>query len=162
MGTRRGMLRIPRRVPMYNSVMQFEVPQFIEIEDKIFGPLTWRQFIYLGGGISFGVVLLLIAHWLLFVFIGLPLMLVAVALAFIPINSRPFSYFLEAVYNYITRQKLYVWKQDITQTYKYSFLPGQTNSARTPEAVTPTKRSIKSTSINDLARKLELNALQKK
>ena len=30
--------------------MQFQVPQFIEIEDKIFGPLTFKQFIYLAGG----------------------------------------------------------------------------------------------------------------
>ncbi|MFM2424198.1 MAG: hypothetical protein RLZZ70_589, partial [Candidatus Parcubacteria bacterium] len=37
--------------------MQFEVPQFIEIEDKIFGPLTWKQFLYVGGGLSMTAVL---------------------------------------------------------------------------------------------------------
>jgi hypothetical protein len=31
--------------------MQFRVPQFIDIEDKILGPLTWGQFAYcLGAG----------------------------------------------------------------------------------------------------------------
>ena len=30
--------------------MQFQVPQFIEVEDKIFGPLTFRQAVYLVGG----------------------------------------------------------------------------------------------------------------
>jgi len=30
--------------------MRFQVPQFIEIESKIFGPLTFKQFIYLAGG----------------------------------------------------------------------------------------------------------------
>jgi len=30
--------------------MQYQVPQFIEIEDKIFGPLTLKQFLYLAGG----------------------------------------------------------------------------------------------------------------
>jgi hypothetical protein len=29
--------------------MQFRVPQFIDIEDKLFGPLTFKQFIYLAG-----------------------------------------------------------------------------------------------------------------
>jgi len=29
--------------------MRFQVPQFIEVEDKIFGPLTLKQFIYLAG-----------------------------------------------------------------------------------------------------------------
>jgi hypothetical protein len=28
------------------AVMEYQVPQFIEVEDKIFGPLTWKQFIY--------------------------------------------------------------------------------------------------------------------
>ena len=30
--------------------MQFQVPQFIEVEDKIFGPLTFKQFVYVLGG----------------------------------------------------------------------------------------------------------------
>jgi hypothetical protein len=29
---------------------QFHVPQFIEVEDKIFGPLTLKQFLYVIGG----------------------------------------------------------------------------------------------------------------
>ena len=27
--------------------MQYQVPQFIEVEDKIFGPLTFKQFLYI-------------------------------------------------------------------------------------------------------------------
>ena len=30
--------------------MQFKVPQFLDIEDKIFGPFTFREFVYLTGG----------------------------------------------------------------------------------------------------------------
>src|SRR3990172_12458701 len=37
-------------VPSALLRMQFQVPQFIEIEDKIFGPLTFKQFIYVAGG----------------------------------------------------------------------------------------------------------------
>ena len=29
--------------------MQFQVPQFIETEDKVVGPLTLRQFMYIAG-----------------------------------------------------------------------------------------------------------------
>ena len=28
------------------------MPQFIEIEDKIIGPFTWKQFLYLAGGVG--------------------------------------------------------------------------------------------------------------
>ena len=48
-------------------VMRFEVPQFIEIEDKIFGPLTWKQFIYLAGGAGFGVIAFFLLPFVLFV-----------------------------------------------------------------------------------------------
>ena len=34
--------------------MQFQVPQFIEIEDKIIGPFTGRQFAFLLGGFGGG------------------------------------------------------------------------------------------------------------
>ena len=71
--------------------MRFEVPQFIEIEDKIFGPLTWRQFLYLGGGVGMSVVMFFTLPFLAFVIFGLPLAILSGALAFYPINNRPFS-----------------------------------------------------------------------
>ena len=77
---------------MYNVRMQFEVPQFIEIEDKIFGPFTWRQFLYLGGGVGMGVVLFLTTPFIVFLIIGLPLAVLAGALSFYPVNNRPFSF----------------------------------------------------------------------
>jgi len=100
------------------DTMRFEVPQFIEIEDKIFGPFTWRQFVYLGGGIGAAVVMFLVLPTILAIILGIPLALLAGALAFYPINNRPFSYFLEAVYNYFVNEKLYLWrrKADIVYT----------------------------------------------
>ena len=49
--------------------MRFQVPQFIEIESKIFGPLTLKQFIYLigGGGIIF-ILYALLPFWLMIIF----------------------------------------------------------------------------------------------
>ena len=32
--------------------MQFHVPQFIEVEDKLFGPLSAKQFFYMGGAVG--------------------------------------------------------------------------------------------------------------
>ena len=39
--------------------MRFQVPQFIEVEDKIFGPLTFKQFVYVTGGVGLAVILFL-------------------------------------------------------------------------------------------------------
>ncbi len=138
--------------------MQFEVPQFIEIEDKIFGPFTWRQFLYLGGGGGIAVVLLLTTPFILFIIVGLPIGLLAAALSFYPINNRPFSYFIEAIYNYFRRHRLYLWQQQREIIHKQSFLPTTTiqNPIIAGSVNTPKK------DITSLARRLELQALQKK
>lgn len=138
--------------------MQFEVPQFIEIEDKIFGPLTWRQFLYLGGGVGMGVVLFFTAPLFVFILIGLPIAVLAGALAFYPVNNRPFSYFLEAVLNYLKSHKLYLWRRKTMSVHKQSFTPTQI-----PDLTTmPGQNHASSKNINSLARRLELEALQKK
>lgn len=137
--------------------MRFEVPQFIEIEDKIFGPLTWRQFLYLGGGVGMGVVLFLTGGFLVFLFIGLPLALLAFALAFFPVNNRPFSFFLEAIVNYLKGTKLYIWKQKKNVVYTHDETGTKKNiPLATPSPFLPTQNSL------SLARRLELEAIQKK
>lgn len=90
---------------------QYQVPQFIEIEDKIFGPLTLKQFLYLAGG--GGVCLMLFT--LLPLWLALPLMLPVVilagALAFYQVNGRPFVVALEHAVGYFLGSKLYLWQQ---------------------------------------------------
>ena len=91
--------------------MQFKVPQFIDIEDKIFGPFTFRQFAFLvgGGGMTF-VLYKILGFW-----IGLIPMLLIIAfticLVFVKINSKPFIYYVEAFFKYVISSKLYIWKQ---------------------------------------------------
>ncbi len=138
--------------------MQFEVPQFIEIEDKIFGPLTWKQFLYVGGGVGMAVVLFLAAPFVIFVLIGLPLGVLAAALAFYPINNRPFSYFLEAIYTYFTTQRLYLWRQTRDVVHKESFAP----KTVIENPISRISNTGPKKDISSLARKLELNAIQKK
>lgn len=137
--------------------MRYEVPQFIEIEDKIFGPLTWRQFVYLGGGLGMAVILFLVAPFIIFLFLGLPIALLAGALAFYPINNRPFSYFLESVYNYVTKDKLYLWHQKADVVYKQA----TPKKAEASFKVAPTNRGSNHKSITSLTRQLELQAIQK-
>ena len=138
--------------------MQFEVPQFIEIEDKIFGPFTWRQFLYLGGGGGMCVVLLLTMPLILSI---IPIALIGTftgALAFYPVNNRPFSHFLEGMYNHYRRDRLYLWQQKREIVYKEQFTPSTT--IRNP--ILPPLVNGSRTDITSLARRLELQAMQKK
>jgi len=92
--------------------MQFQVPQFIEVEDKIFGPLTFRQFIYMGGGLAAAYIL-----WRILPFIiAIPLIVgevgLAAALAFMQYNGRPFIQALESAFYYAIHSKLYLWNNE--------------------------------------------------
>lgn len=134
--------------------MRFEVPQFIEIEDKIFGPLTWRQFLYIGGGVGMAVVIFFTTNIFIFLILGLPLAVLAGALAFYPVNSRPFSFLLEAIFNYLTQQRLYLWRRKNTVIHRS--LP----ASHHPHTATP-KAPAAPKGVASLARRLELQALQK-
>lgn len=90
---------------------QYQVPQFIEVEDKIFGPLTLKQFIYLAGG--GGVCLMaftLLPLWLTLI-VAVPVMSFSALLAFYQINGRPFLDAVEHAVIYFFGNKLYLWKQ---------------------------------------------------
>ena len=91
--------------------MQFQVPQFIEVEDKIFGPLTFKQFIYLVGGAAMCFVLYIILPFFFAVLLIIPFAGFSLALAFYKINNRPFISVVESALNYTLKGKLYVWKK---------------------------------------------------
>jgi len=98
--------------------MQFQVPQFIEVEDKIFGPLTFKQFIYILGAAGVGYVL----YRALPIFLAAPLILgflgLGAALAFFRYNGQPFILALEHGFFFFVRTKLYLWSSDTTRKAK--------------------------------------------
>jgi hypothetical protein len=95
--------------------MQFKVPQFIDIEDKIFGPFTFTQFAFLvgGGGIIY-VLYRLLPFWIS-IFLILPMAGLTICLVFVKINSKPFVYYVEAFFTYVISSKLYIWKQRLVK-----------------------------------------------
>lgn len=93
-------------------MMEYQVPQFIEVEDKIFGPLTWKQFVYLGGGIGLTVVIFLYFKFFIAAIIGLPILALSCALAFYKINKRSFVDILGAGFSFYTKDRLYLWRKE--------------------------------------------------
>ncbi|HTH93569.1 MAG TPA: PrgI family protein [Candidatus Paceibacterota bacterium] len=89
--------------------MQFKVPQFIDIEDKVFGPLTFKQFAYLAGGAGFGYLAFRFLPILVALIIGPAIVAFAVALAFLKFNDKPFIHVVEAFIKFYSRSRLYLW-----------------------------------------------------
>jgi len=92
--------------------MQFNVPQFLEVEDKVVGPLTLKQFGYLAAG---GAVLFLVYNvapsFIAFLFVAVPISALAIALAFIRINGQPFVHTIYNFCKYLINPKLFVWRK---------------------------------------------------
>ena len=89
--------------------MQFQVPQFIEVEDKIFGPLTFKQFIWIIGGLGGAYLIYRTLPFLLAVPFAIAIICFAGALAFVSWNGRPFITVLESAFAFLTHNKLYLW-----------------------------------------------------
>lgn len=103
--------------------MQYQVPQFIEIEDKIFGPLTLKQFLYLAGGGGICLILFTFLPLFLVVIFGIPIMAFAAALSFYEVNGRPLIEAVEHAFGYLLGSKLYLWKQREHQAPKAPATP---------------------------------------
>jgi hypothetical protein len=89
--------------------MRFQVPQFIEVEDRVFGPLTITQFIYLAGGFGFlGAMWLMLPLWAALI-LGGPVAGLGAALAFLKVNERPLIVLFEHAFQYYIKDKLYIW-----------------------------------------------------
>ncbi|MDO8493314.1 MAG: PrgI family protein [bacterium] len=94
--------------------MQFQVPQFIDIEDKIFGPLTFKQFIYvLGAGGSAFIVYKLIPNFYLALLVASPIVILALLLAFYKFNDRSFILMLESMFKYYSSSRIFLWKKTL-------------------------------------------------
>lgn len=91
--------------------MQFKVPQFLDIEDKIFGPFTFKQFAYLAGGGGICYFLYQALPW----YFGIPLILpiagLSLAFTFYKVNNKPFIFVVESAFKYAFADKLYIWKK---------------------------------------------------
>ena len=91
--------------------MQFKVPQFLDIEDKIFGPFTFREFAYLAGGAGLCFVIYKLMG---LIFGAIPILLMAgfvLALTFYHPNNKPLIEVLGAGFKFLTQSKLYIWKK---------------------------------------------------
>ena len=96
--------------------MQFNVPQFIESEAKIAGPLTFKQVLYLTGAgliIMFLYFSLAKINFLAFIIITVFLVGFSLAFAFLKIHGYSFSVLLKNFFGYFVSSKIYLWERKV-------------------------------------------------
>ncbi len=128
---------------------QFVVPQFIDVEDKILGPISVRQFIIvlIGAGLIVGAyqILFKLANQLgLFVVSAIGILAGVVMFAFVKVNGRPFHLFVLNLLQSVKNPHLRIWNNQQTEILQYRKEPP-------PPTPLPTKQPLTKTNLAKLA-----------
>lgn len=130
-------------------MQQVTVPQFLDTEDKVIGPITIRQFIemMIGGGFIF--IFYKIFDFSLFVTAGLIVTALTLVLAFVRINGQAFHLFLLNLISTFRNPKLKVWKKKITTKELRIYMKAPPE----PKVISRTvaKKSVTSSKLSELS-----------
>jgi len=92
--------------------MQFPVPQFIDVEDTVVGPLTIKQTVTLGVGALIIFMSALIFVGFIAVLIAIPTIIGSVLFAFYKPNGRPLYVLINNYFTYSIKPKIYIWRRE--------------------------------------------------
>lgn len=95
--------------------MQFQVPQFIDIEDKVIGPLTIKQFLYLlAAGVIIFILYKVLSPFAMFV-LAIPILGITIPLAFVKVHGQPFISILSNFFRFLKKPDFYIWKKPVNK-----------------------------------------------
>ncbi len=90
--------------------MKFQVPQFIETETKLVGPLTLWQFLWVASGTSIiAMEYILTSGYIFFILLVLTAALFS-SLAFVKVDGQPFLNYLAYMVAYVLGAKQYTYR----------------------------------------------------
>lgn len=130
--------------------MRYKVPQNIDMQDRILGPLTMIQFIYavVGGGFCYGIYMTIPSPFSFILLI--PAAFLTVALVFIKVNERPFLDFLLSMMQFLTVPRERVWHHENLSDMTVEIYKTKTSSQPVIQS-----KSLTHNQISELARKLD-------
>lgn len=91
--------------------MRYQVPQFVDIEDQIIGPLTLKQFLIYVGAALVLVPVYLFSDLSLFLTLAIPILAVAAAFAHWKINGKSLAATIGNGLNFFLGGQLYIWRR---------------------------------------------------
>lgn len=112
-------------------MQQFTIPQFIDVEDKIIGPVTTRQFVIMLAGAILIAISYKIFDFSLFLTVGIIILALSGVFAFAKINGMPFHFFILNLFQTLRRTKLRVWQLN------KKYIPSETEEEEQIEVFTP-------------------------
>lgn len=130
---------------------QVTVPQFIENEDRILGPITVRQFV-----IMFIAALILFMVYKLtdlvaFIFLCIPIGGTAAIFAFFKVNGQPFHFFILHIVQTLKRPSLRIWKKSASKSDLFQRGHVFNGDNDTQDTVHPARKTMSNRKLNDLS-----------
>jgi hypothetical protein len=127
----------------------FQVPQFIDIEDKIIGPISLRQFLILVGTAAIVFLLFKVLQIWLWIIVGGSIGALGMALAFLKINGQNFSRVAVNFLRYMINPRLYVWQRS---GEKRNLVKEQPKIIKKEETA---KKRLSGSELEEMAKKLD-------
>jgi PrgI family protein len=119
--------------------MMFSVPQFIDVEDKIVGPLTWKQLLWMVGMGAALLTFFNIFEKIPFVIISIPTVLLFTAFAFYRPNGFPMTTFVFYSVLFLFRPKVSVWERPTKEERPPAKASQETPPANVSKKIEPEK-----------------------
>lgn len=140
--------------------MQYPVPQFIDRETKLIGPLTVRQVIIFGIDAAVLFVLYFVLNFFAFTAAVIVLTSTAIILAFVKINGNPMTKVMLSLFNYFLQPRIYLWGKEEEVIKKKSGgllqnIVGGQKSAPLPKAPDEASKIPSVEEIQDVAKLLD-------
>jgi hypothetical protein len=132
-------------------MQMFTVPQFIDVEDKIIGPITARQFIICLAGLG-----VLVPAWKLldliwFIAVGILDFCLIIVFAFVKINGRPFHYFVLNIIQTAKKPNLRIWNHKNPLKDLLSAEESASEEVQTVTKHVPTRERLVSSHLKELS-----------
>jgi hypothetical protein len=126
---------------------QFVVPQFIENEDRIIGPVTTRQFLIMLVSCLTIAVFWKLLPFVYFVIVGVLLFTFSLVVAFLKVNGMPFHFFLLNLVQTFQKARVRVWDKTPTEGELQKYIK-EVKKEEVSQA--PKKRAYKSSHLREL------------
>lgn len=92
--------------------MQYSVPQFIDVEDKVVGPFTGKQALFMVIGFGILIVAFTFFQFSFFMIIALPTIIMTLLFAFWKPKGYTVSRWITNIINFSTTPHLYIWRRE--------------------------------------------------
>lgn len=130
-------------------MQQFTVPQFIDVEDKIIGPITSRQFVILLAAFMLIAINYRLLDFSGFLVVSIVEFILAIVFAFVKVNGRPVHFFTLNLVQNFRRAGLRIWRNGVSSPEAAE--RGLENSQRSLEALPAAPAPYQSSRLQELS-----------